>query len=200
MKRVLLAGVLGGLAAFVWGAISWAGIHLVDRSWKALRDEAPVVAALRAEASASERAFYALPAPPDLRGESGPDARARHEARMAEGPLAFVVWVPHGVSMEDPKVFGIGLLLCIAIATLCAGLLSLATPVLPTYGRRVLLVSLFGVVAALAGPIAEWNWLLYPLGPAVLGAIDTTLEFVAIALVVAALVKPGAVKVGESAA
>lgn len=58
-KRILLAGILGGIALFVWGSVSHLALGLGEIGIKEIPNEAAVLAALRA--GISEPGFYFFP-------------------------------------------------------------------------------------------------------------------------------------------
>ena len=188
MKRVLASGLLGGLAMFVWGGLSYTVLPWHRMTMRSFRQESVLAADLRAQAS--QPGVYIVPGYPDAATMKSPDAEAAWKAAAKKGPYALVVYQPNGSDPAAPQPFAIGLLLEVAIATLAAGLLAVAAPALPGYCRRVIFVSCFGVLAALTGPLMEWNWLKYATSYAIVNAIDVVVSFIVVGLVVAALVRP----------
>ena len=58
-KRILLAGIVGGLALFIWGALSHMVLGLGDAGMQYLPQQQPVMQAL--QASVPQSGFYMFP-------------------------------------------------------------------------------------------------------------------------------------------
>ena len=188
MKRVLLSGLLGGVAMFAWGGLSYTVLPWHRMTMLSFRQESVVATALREQAT--QPGVYVVPGFPDAATMKSPAAESAWDAAMKRGPRALVVYRPEGADPKAPRMFLVGLLLEVAIASLAGGLLGVAAPALPGYWRRVIFVSCFGVLAALTGPLMEWNWMAYDTSYAVVNALDVIIAFVVVGLVVAALVRP----------
>ena len=188
MRKVLLAAVLGGSTAFAWGGVSHLVLPWHRMTLAAFRDDGPVVTAFVEQEKG--HGVYVVPSYPDLVADTSPTARDEFVARAKQGPYALVFLSPAGYDAKDPKPFAIGLLLCIAVAAVSAGLLSVAVRNLPTYGSRVIFVTVLGVLLALRGPIADWNWMTYPLPYCLVNAIEVVIESLLVGLVVAGIIKP----------
>ena len=58
-KRIIIGGVLAGLAMFMWGAVSHMALGLQESGIKQFANETPVLAALKSEIK--EPGFYFFP-------------------------------------------------------------------------------------------------------------------------------------------
>jgi len=169
-KQILLAGVLGGIVVYIWGAISWTLLPWHAASLRSLPNEAAVAAALRQGAPAT--GTYTFPAVPD---DDAYDRMTEAEqkawmAEYAEAPQGLVVYFERGGDPMNPGPFISGLMLYVLSSILAAYLLALAVPSLPTFGRRMSYVTMLGIFAALVSHIMQMNWsfqtLDYSLGQA----------------------------------
>ena len=136
MKKLLLSSVFGGLAAFLWMALSWYALNLHPTS--AFKNEAEVAEVLKKNADHHD--VYVVPHP-------GADDASREKAmKGAEaGPYAFMILRPGAAPISMGKNIGLNLLSQIICAFLFTSLLLCARPL--SYGARVFFV----VQAALAG-------------------------------------------------
>jgi hypothetical protein len=150
MRRTALGVALATLAMFVWGMIYWGANPLPYRAWKVAANDDDAQRALREHFPAV--GTYVVPS---LRADA--DSLAR---RYAAGPIAFVHVTSPGRPVHDPSIMAKGLLLDFLCALVMAGLLRMAAPALPTYGRRVGFAALVGMGAALlidGGDVAWWS-------------------------------------------
>src|SRR5512141_2185905 len=118
MRRVLLGGLLAGIALFLWGAVSHMVLGTLDRSVKVLPNEDAVLAMLRTQVP--ETGFYIFPGM-DMRAPKA--ERDRQEPRWKEayarGPRGVLVLEPAGASPNMGALFGTQLVL-----SLLAGLMA----------------------------------------------------------------------------
>jgi len=153
MKRILLAGVLGGLAAFVWSAFSHMVLPLGEAGVRALPAESKVLESLRG--SVPEAGLYLFPAPSD----TSPEAQAQWMERHRTGPVGLLVYKPVGGEFSFPRYLAIELLTNILAATLAAVLLGRVSG---GYLQRALAVAALGLFAWLSISLSYWNWYGFP--------------------------------------
>ena len=157
--RIFLAGLLGGLVFFFWGAIAHMALGLGDRGVHYGKPHAVTLAAMQ-----QELAVPGIHVLPTLTQERMGDAAAveAFAADTAGHGYAFVVYRPGG----NPGLVGMGPNLGTQWATdtlaavLAAWLLSLA-PV--GFGRRVAMAAALGGFATVVALVPMWNWYLFPL-------------------------------------
>lgn len=82
MQRILLAGVVGGLVVFLWGAVAHLVLPFGHLGFTAAPGEAAAIAALKE--ALPEPGLYALPDMRDVAADQMP----------ASGPFGFLAWRP----------------------------------------------------------------------------------------------------------
>ena len=157
-KRVVIAGILGGVVIFLWGYLAHTVLGLGEVGIKELSNEQAVVGALRA--STSEPGFYFFPGVGMTTGASPEQMRAAMQ-KTAGGPYGIVIWHPSGAEYITPRRLGVQFGLNVVQALFAAILLSCATG-LSSYVSRVGFVFLAGLLAALSTNIEYWNWYSFP--------------------------------------
>lgn len=182
-KRILLAGLVGGFALFMWGYVSHMFLGLGDAGMQYLPQQQPVVQALTA--AVPQAGLYMFP--------QG-DAAGNLPADQIGGPHGLLIYHPSGASGMMGKQLVNEFILNVVMALLAAYLLSLA-PGLTSYISRVGFVAALGLVAALMINIEYWNWYGFPTTFTVASIADKFIGFLVIGLVAAAFVKPGTARV-----
>ena len=157
-KRVVIAGILGGVVIFLWGYLAHTVLGLGEVGIKELSNEQAVVGALRA--STSEPGFYFFPGVGMTTGASPEQMRAAMQ-KAAGGPYGIVIWHPSGAEYITPRRLGVQFGLNVVQALFAAILLSCATG-LSSYVSRVGFVFLAGVLAALSTNVEYLNWYSFP--------------------------------------
>lgn len=200
MKRVVLAGLLGGLAIFLWGSLSHIVLGLGEIGIKAMPNEDAVLSAMHT--SIPEPGFYFFPSlgfSPNAPREQRAAVMAEIEKKALSGPSGILIFHPdHGVTFT-PARLGVEFALNLAQALLAAILLSWATP-MASYGARVMFVSVAGLMAALSTNVQYWNWYGFPSDYTGAYIANQIIAFVLAGLVVGAIVKPGAESRARTAA
>ena len=173
MSRVLTAGLLGGVAIYIWGAVSWMALPWHNMAMHSLPSGSAVVQALQGQQL--EHGVYMYPgmAPDESAGAPTQATEESIAAAWRSGPLIpFMVYKPTGTDPMEATNFLRGLILALAAGVLLAWLLSLALPSLPGFGRRVVFVAAIGIFSAVVGPLNMWNWMLFPLDYTAMGVAD----------------------------
>jgi len=182
-KRILLAGVLGGLALFVWGALSHMVLGLGSVGMAYLPQQQLVMQAMHA--SGSQPGFYMFP-----RG----DAKGNLPAEQVGGPWGLIIYHPTGASAMRPGQLLNECILNIVLALLAAYLLSLASG-LSGYRARVGFVVVLGTIVALMTHVQYWNWYGFPTSYTGANILQNILGFLIVGLVAGAFVKPSVARV-----
>lgn len=177
-KRILLAGVVGGVALFFWGFLSHAVLPLGQVGIQNLPQDRTVVESLKAAIPTAGLYFF----PPM-------DASGGMAADQINGPHGILVYHPSGASAMMTGELVNEFILNVIQALIAAYLLSLATG-LAGYTSRVGLVLILGVLSALATNVEYWNWYKFPANYTLAAMADDILGFLVVGLIVAALVKP----------
>lgn len=191
MKRILLAGVLGGLAMFFWGFLAHMVLGLGSVGVKDIPNEQAMLGAMRT--NMPQAGFYFFPGlgvPLNAPRAEMNAAMAQREQKAENGPSGIMIYFPSGRKSLTPGQLTTELATNIAQGLLVAILLTFATP-LHTYISRVGFVAIAGLMAAITTNISYWNWYGFP-GNYTLGyAFTEIMGYVCIGLVAAAIVKQG---------
>jgi len=175
-KRVLLAGILGGVALFVWGGLSHTVLKLGDVGMHDLPQQAAMVNAMKAAIPHS--GFYVFP-----QMDTGKIAAADEN-----GPWGVLVYQPTGASSSMTRQLGKEFVLNIVQALIVAFLLSFAVG-LTSYTSRVGYVVVLGVLVSLATNVEYWIWYGFPRNYTGGVMADKFIGMLIVGLVVAAFVK-----------
>jgi len=163
---LIKGGVMGGLAMFLWGMVSWTVLPWHDASFLRLTDEGAVTAAL--SANAPRRGVYVLP-------------QSTLNDGQGAGPRAFIAYderVPS--SMARPMG---GSLLINILGALCLTWLLIRVH-LP-YGGRVLAAVAAGVFAGVVADLPAWNWWGFSTPYTIVSFVDHVLGGLVAGLVIA---------------
>ncbi|HEY6182961.1 MAG TPA: hypothetical protein VIW67_11985 [Terriglobales bacterium] len=189
MAKVLLAGILGGLALFMWGGLSHMVIGLGEVGVQNI--QRPVYDSIKA--TIPQSGFYFFP-------EN--DGKGNMKDEFKGGPTGILIYKPTGAGAPMTGQLINETILNIVQALLAAYLLSLAAAKLVRYPQRVGFVFVLGILSAIATNIEYWNWYGFPSSYTMAYIIDKLIGFMVVGLVVAAFVKPavGVVEVMPSKA
>jgi hypothetical protein len=189
MKRIVLGGVLGGIAMFLWEGLAHEVLPLGQAGVKGLNNEPAVLAALKA---VKEPGFYLFPWPEESPGMTSAQKqqamqKAMEKARL--GPAGLLVVHPEGTDYAMGKLLGVQCALDVGTMLLAAFLVAWSAP-LKGYGSRATFVTALGLLPTLTVHLPLWNWYRFP------GAYTMAQFFVHLAgfliggLIVAATVRP----------
>lgn len=157
--RTLIAGLLGGIVFFVWGALAHMVLGLGDKGFHYGTPYRATLAALKQDAP--EGGAYMLPSVPKDKMSDEPALKALATESAGQG-YAFIVYQPGG----NPAAVSMGPTLAKQFATdflsalLAAWLLSLGAF---GFNKRVAISTVLGVFAWLAVCVPNWNWYMFPL-------------------------------------
>jgi hypothetical protein len=199
-KKILLAGLLGGIAMFLWEGLAHEVLPLGEAGIRGLDNEAAIVATIKANVTQS--GMYMFPGGEVLRpGLSGAEKQAAEKKAMElwrAGPSGIIVVHPGGLNPESPGQLLTQCVLDVAVTLLAAFLISLGTAGAP-YITRVVFVTLIGLAPTLNAELPYWNWYGFP---AVYVAAQATIHlagFLVAGLIVARFVRTPAPKPLRSA-
>lgn len=182
MKRIVVAGLLGGVAMFLASAFTHMVLPLGEAGIRSLDNEASVLAVLRE--NVREPGFYLFPG---MSPSSGPEQQKEWEQRYRQGPIGVLVYQPGGRQPMSPSQLGTELLSNILIGVIAAWLL--AQTHLVSYLSRAAFVAALGLTASLAIDISHWNWYAFPATFTLASMADQVISFGAAGLVLAAVGK-----------
>jgi hypothetical protein len=182
-KRILLAGVLGGFALFMWGGLSHMVLGLGAVGIQNLPQQQPVMDALKA--TVPQPGFYFFPQV---------DASGKVQPEKAGGPYGIMIYHTSGAGAPMAAQLINECLLNIVLALLAAWLLSLASG-LSGYIARAGFVTVVGLAVGLMTHVQYWNWYGFPLSYTIASVAITVIGFLIVGLIAAAFVKPPAPRI-----
>jgi hypothetical protein len=186
MKKIFIAGLVGGVILFVWGFLAWVLLPLHTNSIKTLSNEEAVIAALNAGSPA--KAVYMFPAQPPKAQVAETEAWIK---RMEKGPTGMVVFDPGGMSMMMPLQMVIGFINGVLSVMLAAWLLSRSTAANGSYFSRVAFCGMLGIFISLSAHVVQWNWMNYPFDYMSGVVVDTVIAWTLVGLGVGKIIKGG---------
>ena len=160
--RILLAGVLGGIAMFVWTSIAHKALPLGEAGINEIPNESAVLNAM--QSSMGEKTglyiFPGLGVGKDATREEKNEAMKQMQQKIAANPSGILMYHPPGRPLTMGKwleiEFGTELLESILVVFL------LAQTRLSSFGGRVGFVTLAGILAAIATNVSYSNWYGFP--------------------------------------
>ena len=185
MTRILLAGLLGGLVAFIWSAVVHMNPLTACLGLSTFNEkEDAVLAELRGHDLSP--GLYFFPGM-DMSKSMSKEQEAVWTAKFKAGPCGLVLLQHKGGDPMEPRQ----LLTEFFSTALCALIAAtiLATTVGPLTCRAVM-VAMMGLFGWLALSVSQWNWYHYPFSFIALDLIDQTVGWLLAGFVIAKLVKP----------
>lgn len=180
--RILIAGVLGGIAMYVWTSIAHVATPLATIGFSKLGNESAVLSALN-DGGCPKTGLYFFPwvAPND------PKMMEKSAALREKNASGLMICRPPGASDMAPMLIK-EFVKELAQALLAAFLLSLA-PLL-AYAARAGFVALVGMFAGLGTDTSYWIWYGFPADYTLANITIGVMGAVVAGLVIAAIVKP----------
>ncbi len=191
MKKIIFAGIVGGIILWIWGFIAWVVLPL----------HLSTVTPIPNETEFTEWLGRSLPAPgvyefPTLPRETAGQSPAEQEAAMADymakyesGPTGMIFYDSSG---KDPFMVNqmiSGLLIFILSAAIVAWLLSRSTAAAESYLSRVIYCGMIGTLFAVGCHLSAWNWMGYPFDWTRALMIDSILAWLLAGLGISAIVR-----------
>jgi len=171
--RVLIAGIAGGVAMFIWASIAHLS-PLATIGVQTLPNEGFIVGVLQANLY-NRGGVYVFPSP------TGDQARIGAKA-TSQGMLAY----SRGTGALEPRQLGVEFVLELLESLLLAVIVSLSTA---SFGNRVRLAALVGLIAGVATNFSYWNWYGFGLDYTLANAFIEVMKFVVAGLVIAAVLR-----------
>jgi hypothetical protein len=159
--RILLAGILGGIAMFIWTSLAHMVLPLGKVGIREMKNEQAVIDAFQTNLG-DQRGLYVFPG---LGLGSNPSREEKHAAmekmseKLGNSPSGLLMYFPR-------RAFNLGSALGIEAATeILEAILVvflLAQTRTNTFGGRVGFVTVAGILAAIASNVSYWNWYGFP--------------------------------------
>jgi hypothetical protein len=158
--RIILAGVLGGIAMFIWSTIAHTVLPLSEVGVREMRNESAVTDVMRANIEKGGLfIFPGLGVGPNASSEAKHEAMRHMSEKLASSPSGFLVYHPVR-PLNFPRLLGVEFATELVEAILVVILL--AQTRLMTFGARVGFVTVAGILAAITTNISYWNWYGFP--------------------------------------
>ncbi len=175
-KKVIIATLLGGLTLFIWGGFS----HLVlfiGTGFKPLPNEDKVMEVLKT--NINEQGLYFFPGKDFKNSTKAQDAV--FENKFRNGPVGMLIYRPIG---GNP--FAVSKLINQFLSNLLSVLIVVITvsSIYAGYWKRVIIVSLLGLLTCTAVSSIYWNWYEFPTSFFVAQILDMFIGFFLAGLVI----------------
>jgi len=172
--RIILAGLLGAFAMYVWSTVAHVATPLGTAGISTLPDEQVIVNAVAASMG-EQHGIYLFPdMRPGSQGAGNP---------VKEGPFGLLVYRPHVSYALNPANLIIEFATELAETMIAALLLSWVA--LTGYAARVGFVTLIGVAGAITTNVPYWNWYGFPTNYTLVYAFVEIVGYLAAGLVIA---------------
>lgn len=192
MKKILLAGILGGFVLTLWGMVAWMLLPLHDASMNKIDNEEEVTEVLLN--FLPKHGVYVIPGySEDLSGLSEEDREARtilQREKYKRGPIGTIIFKPDGSDPYMIQQIIVGFLISICTALLAAWLLARSTAIESSFIGRVSFCGLLGIFASLVTHATYWNWMSFPFDYTTAMILDTVVGWILAGVIIATFVKP----------
>jgi hypothetical protein len=192
MKRVLLAGVLGGIAMFVWSSIAHVALPLGKTGIKEIPNEQAVLSGMQAQLGGTS-GLYAFPGmglgPNPTRQEENA-AMQQYDQKLAANPSGILIYHPPGAKALTPGQLMTEFLTELVEALLLAWLLAQTS--LATLASRMGFVTIVALMAAITTNVPYWNWYGFPASYTTAYMSIQFVDYLVAGLVAAVILKPRA--------
>jgi len=189
MKRILLAGVLGGIAMFIWSSIAHMALPLGVAGIKEIPNEQPVLSAMQAGLGQAS-GLYLFPGMGlslDASREQRSAAMQQYGQKLAANPSGLLIYHPPGAPALTPRQLITEFLTEFAEAFLLALLLSQTRAT--SLGSRLGVAFVIALVGAITTNIPYWNWYGFPLSYTLPYACTQIIGYMIAGIVAASILK-----------
>ena len=188
-KRIILAGVLGGIAMFIWSSVAHIVLPLGEIGIKEIPNETAVLDTMKT-ALGEAHGLYLYPgmgAGPNASREQKHAAMSQYGQKLAANPSGILIYHPPGAQALTPGQLGTEFITEFLEAILAAFLVSRTR--LAGYGSRVAFITVVGIVGAITTNIPYWNWYGFPGNYTAAYMGIEIADFLVAGLVIAAFIK-----------
>jgi hypothetical protein len=193
-KRVVLAGLLGGVAMFIWMSLAHVVLPLGETGVQEIQNEPAVLSAMHA-ALGEKSGLFAFPATgaaPNATSQEKNTAMQHYDEKLAANPSGLLVYHPPGETGMTARRLVTEFLTELLEALLVVFLL--AQTRIESFGGRFAFVTVAGVMASLGTNMSYWNWYGFPTNYTVVYILTQIVGFVCIGLVAGAMMRKTAPK------
>ena len=184
MKKIIIAGIVGGIVMFLWGAICHMVLPVGSMGLKHLPNEDAVLSALKQSVPESGLFFY--PGMDMTRKLTEAEQRA-WEAKYAAGPTGLLLYNVQGSKPMPPS----RLLMEVVSDILAALILAVLFSRMPgTVASRAIVGGCVGLFAWLTISTSYWNWYGFPAAFILGEGLDQTIGWLLAGAVMGWVLKP----------
>ncbi len=188
-KQVVIAGILGGLAMFVWLFVAHEFLPLGEMGVGEIPNEATVLGAM--QSAIPQGGLYVFPSfglGPDPTPQQRKEAMPAYTKKYEQSPHGILVYHPASGAFPFGAALARQGLLTLVEGLLAAWLLAWAAPG-RGYGARVGFVVVAGILATLTANEEYWNWYEFPSSYTAGYMITQIIGYTLAGLIAAAFVK-----------
>jgi hypothetical protein len=173
--RIVIAGLLGGIVMFFWGAVAHMALPLGEMGMKVAPDSAQEALLAAGKQFDQGEGIYMVPMMDMEKFKDEAAAKAFGERQLAN-PYAFVVWQPSGVG----SVINMGpfLIKQFVSDTVSALLLAFIASLAMGFGQRVTVCGVAGLFSWTTMAVPYWNWYRFPLDFTLAAGIEQVVGWV----------------------
>jgi hypothetical protein len=162
VKRIILAGILGAIAMFMWSAVAHMFTPLGEAGMSEIPNEPAVLSAVQASIGANHGLyrFPGLGVGPSATREQKNQAMQQYQAKLDQNSSGILIYHPPGAKGLTPSKFAIEFLTEFIEALIVAFLI--ANSRATTLGGRIAIGLVVGIAAATTTNVSYWNWDGFP--------------------------------------
>jgi hypothetical protein len=199
-KRLLLAGVLGGVAMFIWMSVVHMVLPLGRTGIQEIPNESAALSAMQ-NSLGSNSGFYLFPGmgvAPDAPREQQNAAMRHYDEKLASNPSGILIYHPPGMKALTARQLATEFLTEFIEAFIAVWLL--AQTRLASFAARIGFVALLGVLAAITTNVPYWNWYGFPSNYTMAYMFSQIIGYLCVGIVAALTMKGAAGKTLTAAA
>jgi hypothetical protein len=193
-SRILLAGVLGGIAMFAWTSIAHMATPLGMAGIREIPNEQAVLGSMQSTLG-SARGFYFFPGmgvSPNAPTSERRAAMSNYQGILDKNPSGILIYKPAGEKAMTMGQLGGEFGFEVLEALLLATLVSMTT--LKSFGARMRLALVVGIVAAISTNMSYWNWFGFPTTYTCAQIFVETMKYITAGVVIAWQMGSGSTK------
>src|SRR2546421_2052780 len=159
--KILLAGIFGGIAMFIWTSIAHLALPLGEAGIREIPNESAVLSAMQSNIG-DHNGLYIFPGMgvgKNATGQEKNEAMKQMAAKAANGPSGLLMYHP-----TRPFTFGkwMGIEFATELLEAILVVFLLAQTRISGFGGRVGFVLVAGIMTAIATNVSYWNWYGFP--------------------------------------
>jgi len=181
--KTLLAGVVGGIVLFVWGAVAHMATPLSAIGISSMPNEDAVMDAMRTNITQPGLYFFPGIAP----GQEADEAAMKAwEEKAMRGPTGIMVYQLRGEGILPPSM-----LITEAVSNILIGILAalILAQIAGSLATRALLAGVMGLIAGTDIYVSYWNWYKFPTDYTLAQIVIQFIGFLLMGATIAAIAK-----------